>query len=128
MVCIAIWISYAGKTVVDKITALILPVAIFVAASFEHSVANMFLIPLGIVIAAIAGEGVWAATGLDPSAYEDLTWARFLTDNLLPVTMGNIIGGGVMVGLLYWLISNRMDTPAESLKETSSGQERMNNQ
>ncbi len=122
MVCIAIWISYAGKTVVDKIAALILPVALFVATGFEHSVANMLLIPFGIIIAAFAGEGSWAATGLDPSAYGDLTWASFLTDNLLPVTIGNIVGGGVMIGLLYWSISNRMGAPAKPLEKTSSGQ------
>lgn len=123
MVCIAIWISYAGKTVADKVVALILPVALFAAAGFEHSVANMFLIPLGIVIVAFAGEGFWTATGLDPSAFGDLTWASFLTDNLLPVTIGNIVGGGVMIGLLYWLISNRIDSPATAMKKTQSGQE-----
>lgn len=84
----------AGKTITDKAVAIVGPIALFVATGFEHSVANMFMVPLGILI-----RGEWA-----PNGYEDLTVANFLLHNLLPVTIGNIIGGGIMVGLFFWAV------------------------
>lgn len=104
MVCLAIWAAYGGRSTTDKVVAVWMPIALFVATGFEHSVANMFMVPLGILIATGAGSGFWAATGLDASQFADLTWPNFLLDNLLPVTLGNIIGGGVMIGILYWTV------------------------
>lgn len=104
MVCLAVWAAYSGRTTTDKVLAVTMPIALFVASGFEHSVANMFMIPLAILIKNTAGDAYWSTAGLDPSAYADLTWASFYLDNLLPVTLGNIVGGGVMIGVLYWTI------------------------
>src|SRR3546814_5544781 len=75
MVCLAIWAAYSGRTTVDKIVAVTMPIALFVASGFEHSVANMFMVPLGILISDFAGSGFWASSGLDSAAYGDLTWS-----------------------------------------------------
>ncbi|TNC18423.1 formate transporter FocA [Georgenia sp. 311] len=111
MVCLAVWAAYSGRTTTDKILALTLPIALFVSAGFEHSVANMFMIPLGILIKGQAGPEFWSSTGLAPADFADLTWGSFLVDNLLPVTLGNIVGGGVMVGIMYWTIFRYLERP-----------------
>lgn len=118
MVCLAIWAAYSGRTTVDKVVAVTMPIALFVASGFEHSVANMFMIPLGILIRSSAGDDLWATSGLDPAAYADLTWMNFLVDNLLPVTLGNIVGGGVMIGVLYWTIFHFLDRPGKTPRKT----------
>ncbi|USQ76650.1 formate transporter FocA [Ornithinimicrobium cryptoxanthini] len=104
MVCLAVWAAYSGRTTTDKILAVTMPIALFVASGFEHSVANMFMIPLAILIKDNAGSDFWSMTGLEQSAFSELTWSAFYVDNLLPVTLGNIVGGGVMIGVLYWTI------------------------
>lgn len=109
MVCLAIWAAYSGRTTTDKVLAVTMPIALFVATGFEHSVANMFMVPLGILIKGSAGADFWAATGLDPAAFAHLTWQQFLTGNLLPVTLGNIVGGGVMIGVLYWTVFHHLE-------------------
>ena len=121
MVCLAIWAAYSGRTTVDKVVAVTMPIALFVATGFEHSVANMFLVPLGILIRSFAGGDFWATSGLDSAAYGDLTWANFLIDNLLPVTLGNIVGGGVMIGVLYWTIFHFLDKPGKTMPQTTLG-------
>lgn len=121
MVCLAIWAAYSGRTTVDKVVAVTMPIALFVATGFEHSVANMFMVPLGILIKSSAGDDFWAASGLDPTAYGDLTWGSFFVDNLLPVTLGNIVGGGVMIGVLYWTIFHFLDKPGKPVPETTLG-------
>ncbi len=98
LVCLAVWAGFAGKSVTDKMVAITLPIALFVATSFEHSVANMFMIPLGLMIKAEGATDVMAA--VNSSANVDaLTIPAFFLDNLLPVTLGNIVGGGVFIGL-----------------------------
>jgi len=104
MVCAGIWMTFAGRTVTDKIMAIVLPVTMFVASGFEHCVANMFQIPMAIIIKNIAPASFWEKTGQDIAQYSDLTMSNFIINNLIPVTIGNIIGGGVVVGLLYWFI------------------------
>lgn len=104
LVCLAVWMSYAGRTLMDKSMIMILPVAMFVASGFEHSIANMFMIPMGIVIRYFASPDFWNAINSSPADFAHLTVVSFITDNLLPVTIGNIIGGGVFVGLVYWVI------------------------
>jgi formate/nitrite transporter len=111
LVCLAVWLAMAGHTVVDKIVAIVLPISAFVAAGFEHSVANMYFIPLGLLLADTAA--VPAATSL-----ASLTWTGFVS-NLIPVTLGNIVGGSVMVALVYYVIYRR---PA--LVERRSGEAR----
>ncbi|WP_036774210.1 formate transporter FocA [Photorhabdus australis] len=109
MVCLAVWMSYAGRSLIDKIFAMILPVGMFVASGFEHSIANMFLIPLGIVIKNFAPTEFWINVGATPDQFSQLTVSHFIIDNLIPVTIGNIIGGAVLVGLTYWLIYLRSE-------------------
>ncbi|USD66277.1 formate transporter FocA [Vibrio sp. SCSIO 43136] len=109
LVCIAVWMTFSGRTLMDKIVVLILPVAMFVSAGFEHCIANMFQVPMAIGIKNFASPEFWAMTGANPADYTDLNMYEFLTHNLFPVTLGNIIGGGVFVGMWYWLIYLRDD-------------------
>lgn len=104
MVCMAVWMSYSGRSLMDKMFAMVLPVAMFVASGFEHSIANMFLVPMAIFIKDFATPEFWQATGASAEQFSHLTVGHFITDNLIPVTLGNIIGGGLLVGLTYWVI------------------------
>ncbi|KOC92763.1 formate transporter FocA [Winslowiella iniecta] len=104
MVCMAVWMSYSGRTLTDKMLAMVLPVAMFVASGFEHSIANMFMIPMAIVIRDFASPEFWQAAGASAEQFSSLTVSNFIVDNLIPVTLGNIIGGGILVGLTYWVI------------------------
>ncbi|MCW4439257.1 formate transporter FocA [Vibrio splendidus] len=104
LVCIAVWMTFSGRTLTDKIAVLILPVAMFVSSGFEHCIANMFQVPLAIGIKTFAPAEFWTMTGANPANYVDLNMMDFLMNNLLPVTIGNIIGGGIFVGMWYWLI------------------------
>lgn len=104
LVCLAVWLCFSARTTTDKILSIIFPVTGFVAAGFEHSVANMYFIPIGLLIKSGAPAGFWEAVGKTPANYPGLTWSNFFFVNLLPVTIGNIIGGSLMVGLVYWFI------------------------
>ena len=104
MVCMAVWMTYSGRSLMDKMFAMVLPVAMFVASGFEHSIANMFLVPMAIIIKDFATPEFWQATGASAEQFSHLTVGHFITDNLIPVTLGNIIGGGLLVGLTYWVI------------------------
>ncbi|TAJ12370.1 formate/nitrite transporter family protein [Marinilabiliaceae bacterium JC017] len=86
MVALAMWLSYGAKDISGKIIAIWFPIMAFVAMGFEHSVANMFFIPTAIFYGA------------------DVTWTSFLLDNLVPVTLGNIVGGALFVGAAYWFV------------------------
>ncbi len=103
LVCLAVWMAFAAKDIVGKIFAIFFPIMAFVSSGFEHSVANMFFIPMGITIANGAAEGAAAATKMSPDALAaTFNYAHFATANLIPVTLGNIVGGSIMVGLIYW--------------------------
>jgi formate transporter len=104
LVCLAVWLCYSGRSVADKVLAIVPPVTAFVAAGFEHSVANMYFIPLGLALKQWAGEDFWRAIRQTPADFPHLTWSRFVLNNLLPVTIGNVLGGAVLVGLVYWAI------------------------
>lgn len=104
LVCLAVWLCFSARTTTDKILAIVPPIAAFVAAGFEHSVANMYFIPIGLFIKAGAPASFWASIGKTAADFGNLTWGRFLFDNLLPVTIGNIIGGALMVGVVYWFV------------------------
>ena len=101
LVCLAVWLCFAAHTVTGKILAIIFPVSAFVALGFEHSVANMYLIPIGY----LASVGDSSATGLMSyfSATNGITLSGFI-GNLVPVTLGNIVGGSVFVALVYWIV------------------------
>lgn len=104
LVCIAVWISFAATQVVGKIAALFFPIMLFVLCGFEHSVANMYYLSSGIFAASDAGyakAALDAVQGLDLSV---LTWSNMFFQNLLPVTLGNIVGGAIFVGAAYWFI------------------------
>lgn len=112
MVCLAVWMSYSGRSLCDKMFAMILPVGMFVASGFEHSIANMFLIPMAIVIRDFASPEFWQMAGASAAQFPSLSVGDFIINNLIPVTIGNIIGGGLLVGLTYWVIYLRGDEPA----------------
>ena len=112
LVCLAVWLAYGARTAADKIMAIVFPVSAFVVAGFEHSVANMYFIPLGLFIKAWAPAAMWTQIGATSVNYAALTWAG-LVDNLIPVTLGNIIGGGGLVGLVYWFVYLRKRAPAK---------------
>src|SRR5690606_20518568 len=101
MVCLAVWAAYSGRTTTDKILAIILPIALFVATGFEHSVANMFMIPLGLLLKHTSGDAFCTSTGLAPSDFAGLTWVSFLGDKLLRLTLCNIVGCGLMMVIMY---------------------------
>jgi formate transporter len=104
LVCLAIWLTYSARSVTDKILAVIFPITAFVAAGFEHSIANMYFLPIGLAIKQWGSDSFYATSGVSPSDYPDLTLSNAIVHNLIPVTLGNIIGGSIMVGLAYWLI------------------------
>lgn len=102
LVCMAVWLTFSARSATDKILAIIFPITAFVAAGFEHSVANMYYIPMGLFVKTFAPESFWTKIGHTAAEFTNLTWSNFFVKNLLPVTIGNIIGGAVMVGLVYW--------------------------
>lgn len=103
LVCLAVWLSMSARSVTDKIVAVVLPVAAFVAAGFEHSIANMYFIPIGLMLKVGADDAFWTAAATTAAAYPALDLAG-LVRNLVPVTLGNIVGGGVLVGIVYWFV------------------------
>jgi formate transporter len=117
LVCLAVWLCMSARTTTDKILAIIFPITAFVAAGFEHSVANMYFIPMGLLIKSFAPAGFWELIGKTPADYATLTWGAFFLKNLLPVTIGNIIGGVGFVGLAYWFIYLRPQKVVELPKE-----------
>lgn len=104
LVCLAIWMAYGARSVTDKILAIIFPITAFVAAGFEHSIANMYFLPIGLAIKEWGSDSFWASSGLAPADFGGLTVHDAVVDNLIPVTIGNVIGGALMVGIVYWVI------------------------
>lgn len=98
LVCLAVWMAIASRDVVGKIFACFFPIMAFVASGFEHCVANMYFIPMGLFL---KSSGQIVPEGLDLT---NLSWANFFIKNLIPVTIGNVIGGAIFVGLLYWTV------------------------
>ncbi|MCS7010545.1 MAG: formate transporter FocA [Anaerolineales bacterium] len=102
LVCLAVWLTYSARSTTDKIMAILFPITAFVAAGFEHSIANMFFIPYALFIKHFHPDFLLLVSTVgDISA---LSWINFLLKNLVPVTLGNIIGGVGLVALLYWSI------------------------
>ena len=102
LVCMAVWMALAGRSVIDKAVAIVFPISAFVAAGFEHSVANMYLIPIAMLLQTFEHISMTANT---------ITWIGFF-HNLVPVILGNIVGGSVLVGLVYHVIYRR--APSEN--------------
>ena len=103
LVCLAVWLCLSARSVISKIAAIVGPIAAFVAGGFEHSIANMYFIPMGLFIKYTAPDSFWATIGKSAADYPHLTPAGFGM-NLLPVTIGNVIGGGILVGAVYWFV------------------------
>lgn len=101
LVCLAVWMATSSKRVIGKIFAIFFPIMTFVASGYEHSVANMFFIPSGILLKNL--PGVVTASGLAADQLSTLTWKTFLLNNLFPVTLGNIVGALVFAVLLFWV-------------------------
>lgn len=97
LVCLAVWMALAGRSVIDKAVAILFPISAFVAAGFEHSIANMYFIPMGIFL---------KFSGQYATRFDSINWAGFL-HNILPVILGNIVGGSILVGLVYYVIYRR---------------------
>lgn len=103
LVCLAVWLTFSARSTVDKILAIIFPITAFVAAGFEHSIANMYFIPYALFIKDFDPAFV-SSVGSSVPPLDLLTWYSFLVTNLLPVTIGNIIGGTVLVAAVYWAV------------------------
>ncbi len=105
LVCLAVWMATGAKDMTGKLLAVFFPIWLFITSGFEHSVANMYYIPAGIMAKETAA---WAkaatALGVTPEMLAQLNWGGFFVNNLIPVTLGNIVGGGIFVGALYWFI------------------------
>jgi formate/nitrite transporter len=105
LVCLAVWLAYAGRSVTDKIVALILPVSAFIATGFEHCVANMYFLPLAWLL---------TQTGHVPADVDtSLITISGIVHNLVPVTLGNIVGGAGLVGAVYWAVYRAAFGPAD---------------
>ena len=100
LVCLAVFMATTSKRVIGKIFAIFFPIMTFVASGYEHSVANMFFIPNGILMKHF--PSVVAASGMTPDQLATMTWKGFLVNNLCPVTLGNIVGAFLFVVLLFW--------------------------
>ena len=102
LVCLAVWMSFAARSTTDKVVVIVPPIAAFVAAGFEHSIANLYLLPYGLMIKAWAGPEFWAAIGQD-AGWSALTGGAAF-HNIAVATTGNLVGGSLMVGVVYWFV------------------------
>ena len=102
LVCLGVWLATSAEDTTGKILACIFPIMAFVGSGYEHSVANMFFVPMGIMLKEV--PAVVSQSGLDLSG---LNWVGFITRNLIPVTMGNIVGGCFFVATLYAYVSSK---------------------
>ena len=108
LVCMAVWLTFSARSTVDKIVAIVFPITAFVAAGFEHSIANMYFIPYALFIKMFDPDFIKTVGDKVPHL-DKLTWSAFWLNNLLPVTIGNIIGGAVLVAAVYWAIFLRSE-------------------
>jgi len=107
LVCLAVWMCMGARSTTDKILCIIFPITAFVACGFEHSVANMYYIPGAILAKQWMPPEMWQTIGKVAADFPNLTWYNFFFVNLIPVTLGNIVGGSFCVGFLYWIAYRR---------------------
>lgn len=120
LVCLAVWLSMAGKDAFSKIMGIMLPVTAFVAIGLEHSIANMYFIPMGIMLKnAVISQGL-----LTPDALQGINWTGFFWKNLIPVTLGNLVGGVFFVAVAYW--SAYLRPSVQKLVEATAKKEMQN--
>jgi len=103
LVCLAVWLSYSARTVIGKVAVIVPPIAAFVAAGFEHSIANMYIFPVALLLKYVSGPDTHALLGIAADAFPLLTVGNAVT-NLVFVSLGNMIGGGGLVGAVYWFV------------------------
>ena len=103
LVCMAVWLTFSARSTIDKIAAIIFPITAFVAAGFEHCIANMYFVPFALFIKSFDPDFIAGISDKVPHL-DSLTWGNFFVNNLLPVTIGNIIGGAVLVAAVYWSV------------------------
>ena len=103
LVCLAVWMSFGARSAADKVLVIVPPVAAFVAAGFEHSIANLYLLPYALLVKSFAGAEFWAAVAMQPTAFAGLDIAATV-HNVAMATIGNLIGGSLMVGTVYWFL------------------------
>jgi formate/nitrite transporter len=113
LVCLAVWLTYSARSTTDRILAIVPPVAAFVAMGFEHSIANLFFIPVAIAIRAVAPPEFWTAAHLDPNAFATVDVGGLIA-NQIPVLLGNVVGGAVFVAAVYWLVFLRGNPAAKA--------------
>jgi len=106
LVCLAVWMSFGARSTTDKVIVIVPPIAAFVAAGFEHSIANLYLLPYGLAIKAWAAPEFWVAIGQSAADFPALTTGAAL-HNIAVATLGNLVGGSLMVGGVYWFVHLR---------------------
>ena len=104
LVCLAVWLTLSARSTTDRILAIVFPISAFVALGFEHSVANMYFIPVALLIKDLAPEEFWIAIAQGREQYQAIGWTTMWSRNLVPVTLGNVLGGAGMVGAAYWFV------------------------
>lgn len=119
LVCLAAWVAMAARSITDKILAMFMPITAFVAAGFEHCVANMYFIPFGLFIKWWAPASFWEDLAAHGGVQPEIPLDQFAI-NLAAVTLGNWVGGALLVGAVYWLLFRcRVKASGESVKEVS---------
>jgi len=119
LVCLAVWMAYGAKDMTGKIFAVFFSIWLFITSGFEHSIANMYYIPAGILAKSNkAFVEAAAVLGVTPEKLNHLNWVSLFTKNLLPVTLGNIVGGGIFVAAVYWYVYIRNTKNIEKKVDT----------
>ena len=108
LVCLAVWMSISAKDLAGKVLVIFFPICAFVTAGFEHSIANMYFIPAGLFAAQFNPEFIAVARSIG-APMEALSWQNFFLANLLPVTLGNIVGGCGCVAMVYWFVNRNRE-------------------
>lgn len=103
LVCLAVWMSFGARSATDKVMVIVPPIAAFVAAGFEHSVANLYFLPYALAVKYWAGPEFWTAIGDSATDYAALNAAN-AAHNIVVATVGNLVGGSLLVGAVYWFV------------------------
>ena len=103
LVCLAVWMSFGARSITEKVSVIIPPITAFVAAGFEHSIANLYLLPYGLALKHAASSEFWTAIGRVAADYPELTGGS-VVHNIGVATVGNLVGGSLMVGAVYWFV------------------------
>lgn len=113
LVCLAVWMAFGAQDIAGKLLAIFFPIWLFITSGFEHCVANMYYIPAGIMAKTVDSYAAKAMSlGVSPEQMANLDWGAFVFNNLIPVTLGNIVGGGLFVGIVYWFVYLRKTNKA----------------